>query len=125
MSRSLRVVIPGRPANLGNARMHWAEKARTVALERLAAQRIATSEAVVHAFPKASGRRRVSVVLELAGQSMDTDNCYSAAKPYVDGLVDAALLIDDAPQWCELTVSQRKTRYRNTQQVVLEVHDGD
>ena len=118
---SVRVTIPGRPVNLGNSRMHWAERARLVAQERLAAKLVGQSERVKAGLARADGPRKVTVTFELAGSLFDVDNSYSNGKPFVDGIFDAGLIVGDRPGDVELVVSQRKVRYRDSQRVVIEV----
>jgi hypothetical protein len=86
-----------RPPSLNRLlRMHWAARLRLgrqvkqlVGLERLA-----------QGLPKAGGRRRVSVLVEVAGPGglPDPDG---TLKLLLDALVACGLLIDDSARWCE------------------------
>ena len=121
----VRYFVPGRPANLGNSRMHWAERARLVAQERMATRVIGQSERIKAELPKADGPRKVTVTFELAGSLFDVDGKVSASKPYLDGLADAGLITGDREGEIELVVSQRKVRYRDAQGVCIEVWRAD
>ena len=120
----LTFVVPGRPANLGNARLHWAERAQLVAAERAAARIVGGAAMARRGVPRAKLRRHVRLTVVLAGHVGDLDGTWARAKPYLDGLVDCGLLVDDAPEWCEMEVRQSKTRFRDQQGVRVEVWDA-
>ena len=121
----LTFVVPGRPANLGNARMHWAERAQVVAAERAASRIIGGAAMARRGVPRAKLPRHVRLTVVLAGHVGDLDGTWARAKPYLDGLVDCRLLVDDSPKWCEIEVAQRKTRYRDRQGVLIEVSSAE
>lgn len=77
-------------------RMHWAEQARVTKAQRELASLLA------QAWPRQAGHHDVYLTLVRGkGQRLlDLDAIPSAAKPYLDGLVDAGLLVDDSPRWC-------------------------
>ena len=120
-----RYFVPGRPANLANRRMHYMERARIVAQERSLARLIGASEMVRQRVPKAQEKRKLVLTLMLAGRLLDTDNSYSAGKPYFDSTQDCGLIVRDDPEWCDMVVQQRKVRYRDAQGVYIEVWRAD
>ncbi len=68
--------------------------------------------------------RHVRLTIVLAGQQGDLDGAWARAKPYLDGLIDCGLLVDDSPKWCQIEVRQSKTRFRDQQGVRVEVWDA-
>ena len=121
----LTFVVPGRPANLGNARLHWAERAQLVAAERAAARIVGGAAMARKGLTRAKLRRHVRLTVVLAGHVGDLDGTWARVKPYLDGLVDCGLLVDDSPKWCQIEVAQRKTRYRDGQGVLIEVSSAE
>ena len=96
--QSLIIEVPGRvPAKLRpNARMHWGAKMR------------ATKKWRARGYQEGKIRRLSSGPLDLARitfefhykvrRNRDIDNLILTMKPFVDGLVDAGLLIDDSSE---------------------------
>ena len=119
----VRFTIPGRPANLGNARMHWAERARVVKDQRAVAKIIGNAARARAGLGPAEGPRRLVLTLILAGQGRDSDNATASIKGFADGLEDCGLIKSDSPEWCQLEVRQRKTRFRDQQGVMVEVYE--
>jgi hypothetical protein len=56
----------------------------------------------------AKGRRRVEIVRYAANPAhlMDKDNAYAGCKPLLDCLTAAGIIIDDGPEYIELSVRQ-------------------
>ena len=122
---SLTVTIPGRPPNVGNARMSWKAKHFGVAKVRkeLVAMFTSSARAKAHMAP-AKGPRKAHATVSLAGSFFDPDNVYSALKFDIDGLVAGGGLEDDTADLLELSVRQRRVVHRDQQRVVWEVTDG-
>ena len=77
-------------------RMSWVVR-RKILFNEASEVRIAAFQQDI---PRATGKRRVSVVLVLGphNRQRDGDNCL---KSLLDALVKAGLLVDDSPQWCD------------------------
>jgi Holliday junction resolvase RusA-like endonuclease len=76
------------------------------------------------AMAKATGKRRVSLLLTLGPRNRrrDEDNVWKAI---LDALVHVGLLVDDASEWCELgTVTYARGPNRCTTVTLEEVDDG-
>ena len=94
------------PANMMNVKMHWAEKAKW---------KKAWEEEVLWAVYK-NRKKFGKLPLQYAKVKIifhhikvfDKDGMYSAAKPIVDGLVKAGVIVDDSPRYIDLTVTQKK-----------------
>ena len=122
---SLTVTIPGRPPNVGNARLSWKAKHFGVAKVRKELVALLASSARAKArMAPATGWRKATATVSLAGSFFDPDNVYSALKFDIDGLVAGGALEDDTADLLELSVRQRRVQTRNQQEVVWEVEDG-
>ena len=122
---SLTVTIPGRPPNVGNARMSWRAKA-VLAKSRKALVGLLTSSARAEAhLQPAKGKRKATATVSLAGAFFDPDNVVAALKFDLDGLVAGGALEDDTADLLVLMpVRQRRVQTRPQQKVVWEVTDG-
>jgi hypothetical protein len=76
---------------------HWGTRSRRKRADR----EVVALEALAQGIPRATGRRRVSLVVTgwPTGRLPDADGLL---KSTLDALVHAGLLVDDAPAWCEL-----------------------
>lgn len=96
-------------------RVHWARR-RIVKRE---CYDLIAGHAIEQGIGQATGKRRVTVKLTLAGrrQVRDGDSTFKAV---LDGLVKAGLLLDDGPAFCELMplIQERGERVATT--IVLE-----
>lgn len=94
-----------------NSRLHWAARARLVAMLRAGSSVIAASERNRLGAPKAEGRRRLELTYVRAGregsQPLDADACAAAMKPIVDAIVSAGWLRDDSADWCEYVLPRQ------------------
>ena len=113
------VVIPGRPPNIGNARLHWKARMRLVRDHSGMAQILAQS--VRRGAPVPKDKRKVEAVIYLSGPFFDPDNAHSAIKPWLDGICRAGLLRGDRPQDIELSVTQKRAASRKEQRVVWTI----
>lgn len=77
--------------------VHWATARR---LKRHDADVIARA-AVALAIPRATGRRRVTLMVRSRFRRLPDDTAY--LKSFLDALVKAGLLVDDSREWMELT----------------------
>ena len=94
-----RLVLPGwHPTPLNRLlRGHWG---RGAALKKADRERVFW-ESRAQAIPKASGQRRVSLVLTLGPRQRGCDvDAYW--KSLLDALTFARLIVDDGPRWCEI-----------------------
>jgi len=62
----------------------------------------------------------VTVILRTC-HDIDRDNAYTAAKPIVDGLVYAGLIIDDRQEFLDLEVKTLKVRHLDEQGVDVKI----
>lgn len=117
----LAVTIPGRLPQIANGRLHWAAKARLVvgAKEEAWAAMVSCRNGL--SMPPASERRKLSVVVYMAGRPFDRDNLFANAKPLVDGAKVAGWIRDDSPEWCDLEVKQIRVTHKLDQRVEIEV----
>ena len=94
-----------------HASSHWAKRAR---LKKEAAE-IVSAYAHMQNVPKATGKRRVSLVLTLTkGRRRPDGDAWW--KSVADALVTCGLLKDDGPKWCEFgTVEYRRGADRTTE----------
>ena len=137
MTEVIRVVVPGRPPNLANARLHWRKRADLV--------RERKEHVWAHAMvlppakrPTADGPRRAEATVYLSGVPMDQDNLTAALKCDLDALASprpgatprqaglkACLIIDDDPQHLEVTVRQVRCKHRWEQRVEWAISKPD
>lgn len=84
-------------------RMHWAKRKRFKDELRI--------EVLAHSRRKnimpADMPRSVRIVRYSAG-TLDRDNLVGGCKPLVDALVRNRLLVDDSPEWCDVSYIQEK-----------------
>lgn len=74
---------------------HWGKSARLKKSDR----DIVWASAMLAKTPKATGRRRVDLVIDVArGQRRPDRDAWW--KSTLDALVGAGLLVDDSPSWC-------------------------
>lgn len=113
----LTFVVPGRPPNLANGRLHWAARNRLVQRRKdlVWAHVMALTP---RARPPATGKRRARAVIFGAGRPFDPDNATANLKADLDALVLAGLLLADSPDEVELTVEQTRAPGRRGQEVV-------
>lgn len=108
----------------GNARLHWAQRARWNRAWKEAAGWYATSTrngtriGRIVALENAA-KREVTITLHCIRQ-LDPDNAYAAAKPIVDGL-KGILIADDSPEHIRLVVRQLRVSKRAEERVEVEV----
>jgi hypothetical protein len=82
-----------------------------------------TYSAMAAKVPKATGKRRLSVTRLYCGRArpFDPTNLYGGAKPLVDAIVRAGLLVDDKAEWLELgTWGQERTEKTTATRITLE-----
>lgn len=95
--------------------VHWAVAARRKKVDR----RTIVLFAHQHAIPHATGKRKVSLIVEgwPRGRLPDPDAFW---KSTLDALVHAHMLIDDSSRWCELgSVDVRRSAKKKTK-ILLE-----
>ena len=101
MTRSWELSLPNSPYYSANSRMHWRKKAEMVRVWRQASALLAMHQGVPHL-------ERAVVSLQLwphDKRRRDPDNLVPGVlKPAVDGLVDAGVLEDDAPEFVRLVM---------------------
>lgn len=85
------------PASVNSLFGHWARRQRKKRFDR----DMVALEALAQAVPMATGKRRVTVRIEVSGRAgvPDPDN---VLKSLLDALVRSGLLVDDSGDWCEL-----------------------
>jgi Holliday junction resolvase RusA-like endonuclease len=96
---------------------HWSKKHRYKKADR----EIIAGHALASRVPRASGRRRVDLIVVLArGQrTPDADNLW---KTTLDGLVACGLLRDDGPRFCDLgTIKFERAQQRRTEIVLQDL----
>jgi hypothetical protein len=49
------------------------------------------------------------LIISYRRRVLDKDNLYGGVKPIVDAIRDLDLIVDDSPQWLDLTVDQERT----------------
>lgn len=120
----LTVVLP-LPPNLANSRMHWRVKNKArrhylgycelwVASNRQWTPRI-----------DASAKRQVAFTVYL-GARMDHDNALSRMKWPLDFLVSRGYLVDDSPQYCDMSIPEQViTRDKSKQRVEITISYED
>jgi hypothetical protein len=94
-------------------KLHWAEQARITKSQRELARLVA--HAVKLAGPTGFGRTadlprdiHLTLVRGKGQRLLDLDALGAACKPYLDGIVDAGLLVDDSPKWCTPHYAQER-----------------
>jgi hypothetical protein len=94
---------------------HWGTRSKRKRFDR----EVIAVEALVQRIPKASGKRRVSLVLTLAPRQRagDPDGYW---KSTLDALVCAGLLVDDSRQWCALGAVRFERGNSRRTAIVLE-----
>jgi len=85
-----------------NRKGHWAAHAEVVAVARNAAKMIAKNDINLHLYPgryfRAFKTCRLWVTWYPKNKRMaDYDSQFMACKPFIDGLVDAGVLLKDSP----------------------------
>jgi hypothetical protein len=117
----IRFTIPRRLLSANQLlRMHWAKRRkeqRTWDVEVLAALLalpggVGTTRPirVVDEEGKLLRVRRDVKITRHGARLMDYDNLHGSVKMLVDALKHHGLIVDDSPQWCSLTVDQRKSK---------------
>lgn len=99
------VVVPGRPPNLGNLRLGWADRHRLVANRKALVRTLARSALARAPVAPAATPCLVKATVFLAGAQFDTDN-WASMRADSDGLVAAGALRNDSPAWCRLELEQ-------------------
>lgn len=93
--------LPNSPYYSGNSRMHWRKKAELIRTWRHASAMLARAMKIPHL-------ERAVVSLDLwphDRRRRDPDNLVPGVlKPAVDGLVDAGVVEDDAPEFVRLVM---------------------
>jgi len=112
------------PPSWPNRRFHWARLASQKKAWRGSAQILAQSArnearwplpVVWHLF----ATPRVTILLRRV-RLLDHDNAYASVKPIVDGL-QGALIHSDAPDQCELLVTQERVKHYEEEATVVTV----
>jgi Holliday junction resolvase RusA-like endonuclease len=77
----------------------------------------------LHAMPLPKGKRAVVLTRLYAGRERerDHDNLVGAAKPVLDAMVKAGLLIDDAPKFLACTYQQERAAEPGVRVEIMEV----
>ena len=85
-----------RPVSLNHLlKSHWAKRGRRKRHDR----DMVALHALAQRVPQATGRRRISVLVEGIRRLPDPDNLL---KSLLDAAVACGLLVDDSGEWCEL-----------------------
>lgn len=116
----LQIIVPGRPPNLANARLHFRAKSRLVAERKQLLRNLTASARALARQKVATEPRKATAALYLAGRLFDRDNAYAALKADLDGIVAGGGLVDDSPDWCQLDLMQ-VTETRARQRVAWEL----
>ena len=96
MTRSILVVIPGRPPSPNRQRVHWRVRHRSDQQWRTEA-RLTAELALPGDWPGPLARATLDVVHVVRDRRRrDIDNLAGATKSSLDGMVDAGLLADDS-----------------------------
>ena len=84
---------------------------------------IIVRHAQAQGVPRATGPRRVSLILTVrGGRRPDRDNI---RKVVIEGLVASGALVDDNPDWCsEGSIEYRWGKGRQTEIILEDVDDG-
>lgn len=77
----------------------------------------------MHRYEPANKRMHMEL-LRVGKRTIDADNLVGGAKPIVDALVKATLLVDDSPKWLEGTYSQLTDRRNQYTQIILYPWEG-
>ena len=115
------LTVPGRPPNLANARLHWAQRHRIVAERKQLVKLIAQSARVRSGEPKTIEPKRALATVYVSGRFRDPDNLVASLKADLDGLVDAGVLRNDDSTSVDLEVQQRRSLFANQQRVLWEI----
>lgn len=73
-------------------------------------------------IPDATGKRRIHI-LRVGKRLLDRDNLYGGCKPLLDAIRYLRLLVDDRPEYLDLTVTQRKTAKGEPPHTYIEIED--
>lgn len=105
--------------------MSWQFKAVVAKARKALVALLASSARAEARMAPATGRRKATATVSLAGSFFDPDNIVAALKFDLDGLVAGGALENDTADLLELMpVRQRQVQTRDQQQVVWEVTDG-
>lgn len=126
------LVIPGRPPNLANARLHHMARYR---LCREYAD-LTWAKAIIARgkSPQATTKRKVEAVVYLSGVPRDSDNLVAGLKSGLDSLgtvrkgksgPKAGLIVDDSPEWCDLEVRQERVAHRREECVIWTITESE
>lgn len=121
-AQALRIVVPGRPPNVANLRGHWSKRARLLARRKALVKVLARSALASARAGVATKPQRVEVTAYLSGVPRDADNLVAGLKADLDGLVQAGVLVDDSPAWCQLHVEAITVAHRAQERVEFEVN---
>jgi len=80
---------------------HWAKAAKL----KKADMQMVSAYCLQAGIPRAKGKRRVELVVEIAGRGRTPDPD-SMWKSLLDALKQAGMLVDDSGKWCEIVPPQ-------------------
>ncbi len=107
------------PHNMSNRRMHWRTKN-----EWNKAWKAEVGYQVMEHKLKRDKKEFADVhIVFFTIRKMDRDGAYNAAKPVLDGLVEAELIEDDSEEHIDLKVSQIKVGKVKEQKVIIHISD--
>lgn len=105
------------PHNMSNQRMNWRKKN-----EWNKAWKAEVSYQIMENKLKRDKKEFADVhIVFFTIRKMDKDGAYNAAKPVVDGLVEAELIEDDSEEHIDLKVSQIKVGKVKEQKVIIHI----
>lgn len=109
----MRLEIQACPPSLNKVlRMHWTKK-RSLWNDWRVDVRGAMPEVVLRPIVK----MRCKITLAHS-RLYDQDNAYGAVKPVVDALKEWKLIVDDKPEYLELTVEQEKCPHKQRHTII-------
>jgi len=100
----VRIVLPICPPSLNELKKRsgkWLPHNIRKAVRQMLLDTLLTAMQHSPGLNKQASRRRVAIVC-YRGRELDADNTSAGCKPIVDELVEASLLRDDGPKWCDL-----------------------
>ena len=100
----IRVVLPIVPPSANELKRHTGIRVAAAirkATKKWLGDALLKATAGTPGLNRVTGKRRVQIVC-YRGRELDADNTSAGCKPITDELVEAGLLQDDGPKWCDL-----------------------
>ena len=119
----VRFTMRGVPKSHSNQRVHWAVQAADKKAWKEQTWFMGQSARVLAGWIMADARfkdRRAVTITLYRTRLLDTDNAFSSIKAILDGC-KGQLIVDDSPQWCELSVEQVKVAHKPEERVEVLV----